>query len=203
MYNVTFDFSDFHRHGRAFYDFLALRKCFFVDELGWDIPHDGHVEMDQYDTPQARYSVVVLDGVVIGGARTMPTTAKWGKNGYMLGDAVAGLLPGIPRDILHEAPCSAQIWECTRFVMSHSVTNRDDRARCLALIVEGLARAAHHGGAERLISLSPLTLERALRQLGWDTVRIGEPYLNTGDGRRYAVLSMSATKPVVQTSVAA
>lgn len=203
MYNVTFDFSDLHRHGRAFYDFLALRKSFFVDELGWDIPHDDHVEMDQYDTPLARYSVVMRDGVVIGGARTMSTTAKWGKCGYMLGDAVAGHLPGIPRDILHEAPCSARIWECTRLVMSHEVRNKHDRARCLELIVDGLAQAAQTGGADRLISLSPLTLERALRQLGWDTTRIGEPYLNSGDGRRYAVLSMSAIKPIVQPSVAA
>ena len=203
MHNATFDFSDLHRHGRAFYDFLGLRKRFFVDELGWDIPHDNHVEMDQYDTPLARYSVVIQDGMVIGGARTMPTTARWGKNGYMLGDAVAGLLPGIPRTILPEAPCSARIWECTRLVMSHDVTARQDRGRCLELIVDGLARTAHHGGAQRLISLSPLTLERALRQLGWDTERIGEPYLNPGDGRRYAVLSMSSTKPIAQPSVAA
>jgi N-acyl-L-homoserine lactone synthetase len=203
MQNVTFDFSDLHQHGRAFYDFLALRKSFFVDELGWDIPHDDHVEMDQYDTPQARYSVVLLDGIVIGGARTMPTTARWGQCGYMLGDAVAGLLPGIPRTILPEAPCSARIWECTRLVMSHEVRLRQDRARCLELIVDGLAHAAHRGGADRLISLSPLTLERALRQLGWDTKRIGEPYVNSEDGRRYAVLSMSATKTFAQSCVAA
>ena len=203
MYNVTFDFSDLHCHGRAFYDFLALRKSFFVDELGWDIPHDGHVEMDQYDTPLARYSVVLKDGKVIGGARTMPTTARWGRSGYMLGDAVAGLLPGIPRDILNEAPCNARIWECTRLVMSDGVTNRQDRTHCLDLIVDGLARAAHHGGAERLISLSPLTLERALRQMGWDARRISAPYLNAADGRRYAVLGMSAIKPVDQPRVAA
>lgn len=33
---------------------------------------------------------------------------------------------------------------------------------------------------------------RALRQLGFDAERIGEPYLNEGGGRRYAVLSMPA-----------
>ena len=51
MENIRFDFSNFHRHGTAFYDFLALRKQVFVDDLGWDIPHDENVEMDQYDTP--------------------------------------------------------------------------------------------------------------------------------------------------------
>ena len=49
--------------------------------------------------------------------------------------------------------------------------------------------ANRHGGVE-LISLSPLPLMRALRQLGFDASRLGEPYLSEGDGRRYAVLNM-------------
>ena len=71
MENIRFDFSNFHRHGTAFYDFLALRKQVFVDDLGWDIPHDENVEMDQYDTPIAQYSLVLKDGKVVGGARGM------------------------------------------------------------------------------------------------------------------------------------
>ena len=79
MHNITFDFSDLHRHGSAFYDFLKLRKKVFVDQLGWDVPHDAQVEMDQYDTPVAHYSLVIdEDGEVVGGARAMATTAMWG-----------------------------------------------------------------------------------------------------------------------------
>lgn len=59
MNNIRFDFSDFHRYGSAFYEFLALRKQVFVDQLGWDIPHNASVEMDQYDTPLAQYSLVM------------------------------------------------------------------------------------------------------------------------------------------------
>ena len=79
MENIRFDFSNFHRHGTAFYDFLALRKQVFVDDLGWDIPHDENVEMDQYDTPIAQYSLVLKDGKVVGGARGMATTAMLGR----------------------------------------------------------------------------------------------------------------------------
>jgi N-acyl-L-homoserine lactone synthetase len=57
MENITFSLATLHRHGSAFYDFLALRKRFFVDTLGWDIPHDDTVEMDQYDNPLAHYSL--------------------------------------------------------------------------------------------------------------------------------------------------
>ena len=44
MENITFDLLDMHRHGAAFYDYLRMRKRVFVDELGWDIPHNDFVE---------------------------------------------------------------------------------------------------------------------------------------------------------------
>ena len=44
MENITFNLTQLHRHGTAFFEFLALRKQFFVDQLGWDIPHDDDVE---------------------------------------------------------------------------------------------------------------------------------------------------------------
>lgn len=194
MHNITFDMSEFRHHGGAFYDFLVLRKRFFVDTLGWDIPHNAVVEMDQYDTPEAQYSLVLHRGEVIGGARTMPTSVRWGDHGYMLGDALAGKLPGIPAEAMPEEVHSPRVWECTRLVMSDSVVTQADRARCLGLIVDGLADVARRHGAERLISLSPLSLTRALRQLGWAAERLGTPYRNADDGRRYAVLGMPVVK---------
>ncbi len=190
MKNITFDMSQFHVHGTAYFDYLGLRKRFFVDTLGWDIPHNDTVEMDQYDNPLAHYSVVIRDGVVIGGARAMPTTSAWGEHTYMLRDAAAGKLSDIPDHVLKAEIRSTKVWECTRLVISDAVAGHADRSRCLSLIVDGLMTvAAHHGGHE-LISLSPITLMRALRQLGYDARRIGEPHLNCGDGRKYAVLSM-------------
>ena len=90
MRNITFDFLGQHRHGSAFHEYLRLRKSFFVDELGWDIPHNDDVEMDQYDNPTAHYSLVQRNGKVVGGARIMPTTAAWGRHTYMLRDAQLG-----------------------------------------------------------------------------------------------------------------
>lgn len=194
MLNITFDLSGLHHHGTAFYDYLRLRKQFFVDTLGWNIPHDDNVEMDQYDNPLAHYSLVLRDGQVIGGARTMPTTSSWGQYTYMLRDAVAGKLADIPAQVMGSEVQRPDVWECTRLVMSDSVNNHQDRAQCLSLIVEGLADVARRHGASELMSLSPLSLMRALRQLGWAADRIGEPYDNPGDGRRYAVLSMPAER---------
>ena len=192
MENITLDMSTMQMFGSAYFDYLALRKRFFVDTLGWDIPHNDKVEMDQYDNPTARYSLVLRDGQVVGGARAMATTASWGQHTYMIRDAFAGKLVDLPAEVMPVDVANAQMWECTRLVISDDVDTQIDRSECLSLIVGGLIDVAVRNGATRLMSLSPISLMRALRQLGLDAERIGEPYLNEGDGRRYAVLSMSA-----------
>lgn len=190
---VTFNMKSLHTHGPAFYDFLRLRKRFFVDQLGWDIPHDDDVEMDQYDNPLAWYSLVLRDGEVVGGARAMATTAAWGSHTYMLRDAVQGKLIDIPAEIMGNEVANAKIWECTRLVISDDVRNAADRSQCLGMIVQGLIDVASAQGASQLMSLSPLSLRRALRQLGFAAERVGEPYRND-DGRQYAVLAMPTTR---------
>ena len=192
MENIRFDFSNFHRHGTAFYDFLALRKQVFVDDLGWDIPHDENVEMDQYDTPIAQYSLVLKDGKVVGGARGMATTAIWGEHTYMLRDAYSGKLPHIPAHVMSVEIATPNVWECTRLVMSDSLTTQAERSECLTLIVDGLVEITRKRGGTELICLSSMALMRALRQLGYDVTKLGETYRNDEDGRLYGVLRMPA-----------
>ena len=193
MRNITFDFLGQHRHGTAFHEYLQLRKAWFVDQLGWEVPHNDDVEMDQYDNPTACYSLVVRGGKVIGGARTMPTDARWGASTYMLRDALRGSIGDIPPDAVPDI-ASRDVWECTRLVISDSVRSQSERAYCLSLIVGGLIEVAGDMGGQELISLSPLPLMRTLRQLGFAASRIGEPYQSATDGRRYAVLHMPATR---------
>lgn len=195
MHNVTFEFLGQHRHGAAFHDYLRLRKSFFVDALDWDIPHDDEVEMDQYDNPCAHYSLVLRAGRVVGGARAMPTNAAWGRHTYMLRDALRGALDQIPAAAMPLDIATPGVWECTRLVVSDSVANQAERAACLTLIVGGLIDITHRHGGEELMSLSPLPLMRTLRQLGFPANRLGEPYTSATDGRKYAVLSMSAMRP--------
>jgi N-acyl-L-homoserine lactone synthetase len=192
MENIRFDFSNFHRHGTAFYDFLALRKKVFVDDLGWDIPHDENVEMDQYDTPIAQYSLVLKDGKVVGGARGMATTAMWGEHTYMLRDAYSGKLPHIPAHVMSVEIATPNVWECTRLVMCDSLTTQAERSECLTLIVDGLVEITKKRGGTELICLSSMALMRALRQMGYDVTKLGDTYRNDEDGRLYGVLRMPA-----------
>lgn len=192
MHNITFKFPDSYQYGPALFEFFELRKFHFVDELSWDVPHDQSYEMDQYDNPLAHYSLVLDDaGKVIAGARVLPTTAQWGSSSYMLRDAQLGQIAGIPGDAMAEPIVSPEVWECTRLVISPHVTSAADRRTCLGLVVDGLIHEAAENGGNRLISLSPVALMRSLRQLGFPTERIGEPYQGKEDGRRYAVLAMS------------
>ena len=191
MRNITFDFLGQHRHGTAFHQYLKLRKGFFVDQLGWDIPHNDDVEMDQYDNPCAHYSLVLRGSKVVGGARTMPTTASWGRHTYMLRDAMEGTF-GIPTSAIPAEIANREVWECTRLVIAASLVTHAERSGCLALIVGGLVALARAEGGRELVSLSPLPLARTLRQLGFPASRFGEPYQSESDGRKYAVLRMPA-----------
>jgi N-acyl-L-homoserine lactone synthetase len=190
MEKITFNLTQLHKHGTAFFEFLALRKQIFVDHLGWDIPHDDNLEMDQYDNPQAYYALVLNDGKVVGGGRAMATTARWGSHTYMLRDAVEGKIIGIPASVVPTAMVNANVWECTRLVVSPEIKDTAESTRCLELIVEGLVEQALAHGATDLMSLSPPSLVRTLRKFGYSPRMIGDPYVNADDGRRYVVMSM-------------
>lgn len=191
MENIVFNMAAMHRHGSAFYDYLRLRKTFFVDQLNWDIAHDDEVEMDQYDNPQAWYSLVVNDdGEVVGGARAMAASVKWGQHSFMLKDAADGKLGTIPPSIMDGVELGGRVWESTRIVISDELRTQAERSLCLSLIMDGVAEVAlRHGGTE-LIGLSRVTLVRALRSLGFPAERRGTPYVCADDGRQYAVLAM-------------
>lgn len=202
MKNVTFDLSNVHLHGSSFYDYLALRKQVFVDELHWKIPHNADVEMDQYDNPMARYSLILDDdGRVIAGARGMSTTARWGDHTYMLKDAMTGKLGTIPDNLLDDLVESSKVWECTRLVMAPEVDTMRARLQCLDLIVEGLIDMAAAEGAERMMSLSNLWVLRALKRLGYGAEFLGQPYENGDDGHKYAVIGIPARHKQVSSKV--
>lgn len=200
MEKITFNLTELHMHGTAFFEFLALRKQFFVDQLGWDIPHDDDVEMDQYDNPKAYYSLVLKDGKVVGGMRAMATTAQWGSHTYMLRDAVDGKLIGIPADIIPHAEVTPNVWEATRVVISDQLATQKERSECLGLVLDGVVEQPTAQGATEIIALCPPVFARTLRQLGYPAKIIGEPYVNLHDERRYVAMAMPAVRRTIATA---
>ena len=195
MRNITFDFLGQHRLRHGVSRVPAVRKGFFVDELGWDIPHNEDVEMDQYDNPCAHYSLVLRRGKVVGGAGRCRRPSSWGRHTYMLRDALRGSsrsdsVPSVmPFDI-----ASDEVWEGSRLVISDAVTSQSERAECLALIFGGLVDIANRNGGSELVGLTRPPLVRALRQLGFAASRLGEPYIERVRWPEYAVLRMPAMR---------
>ncbi len=194
MHCVTFDFLGQHRHGTAFHQYLTIRKRFFVDVLDWDVPHNDEVEMDQYDNPCAQYALVLRDNTVVAGARVMPTTSVWGRHSYMLRDALRGDL-AIPPSVVTEEIATEAVWEITRLVISDAIATQAERSYCLSQLLNGAINLVRENGGDELISLSPLPMARALRQLGFPARRVGAPYCES-DGRSYAMLRMPCLAPV-------
>ena len=195
--SIVFDMSTMHRHGAAFYDFLRLRKRFFVDNLGWTIPTDGIVEMDQYDTPLAQYSLVEDGGKIIGGARCQPVDSAWGPYSCMIKDAARGLLEDIPSDLFKPSMSTPTNWEGTRLVVSDDVVSVADRTRCLALIIDGLMRIIEARGGTSLITLSPTALYRTTRIVGLKATQVSRPYVSD-DGREYALFASRVERAIPQ-----
>lgn len=153
----------------------SYRYKVFVENLGWDLHAPNGLEQDQFDRPDTVYVVARDDkGEVCGCARLLPTTHP-----YLLSEVFPQLLNGaIP-------PSSPEIWELSRFAAvdfnspSKSPLRQMSSDITLALLRSAVACAAKHG-AKRLITVSPLGIERLLRNTGFKAHRAGPPTIVDG-----------------------
>ena len=97
---------------------FAARKQVFIDQLKWDLPVlDGRFELDQFDTPDARY-LILLDPDDLrhrASARLLPTTAP-----HLLGDIYPHLCADGP-------PTGTRMWEISRFCLDLAQTPAERR----------------------------------------------------------------------------
>lgn len=189
METHMFSLDALGENGQVFSDFLQLRHRYFVDGLSWNVPTNGHAEMDQYDNLTARYVVVTDQDRVVAGARATSTAAQWGGWTYMIGDAATGRLEGIPQDAVPTPVNDPGVWECTRLVVSDDLDG-PGRHLALSLVVRGLCQVAAREGGHSLMSLSPILFQRVLSRLGYDPSPVGDVFLGMEDDRRYRVLQM-------------
>ena len=157
-------------------DMVRFRYQVFVETLGWKLASPGEgIELDEYDRPDTMY-VIARDesGDVTGSARLLPTTRP-----YLLGEVFPQLLQGQP------VPASAKIWELSRFAaVDFSARRTSALSQFSSPVAVGLLRAAlrvaGERGAERLITVSPLGIERLLRRAGFIAHRAARPCIVDG-----------------------
>lgn len=152
------------------------RRQVFVEMLKWELLVDERgIERDQFDREDTLYVVARDDdGAIIGTARLLPTTKP-----YLLGEVFPELLAGAA------PPCDPQVWELSRFAamdFSKPVGNAMGQFSAYvaaSLLAAALAAARAHG-AERVITVSPLGIERLLRRGGYRSHRAGPPIISGG-----------------------
>jgi len=146
------------------------RHRVFIEGLGWPLQASQGLEQDRFDAPSTVYVAVEDEaGQIVGCARLLPTLQP-----YLLSEVFPQLLPGAvpPRD--------ARIWELSRFAaMDFSQPATTPLAQfsssATARLMRGVLDCAARLGATRLITVSPLGIERLIRRLGIRAERAGPP----------------------------
>jgi len=153
----------------------TYRHRVFVEQLGWQLQTFGCTEQDQFDRNDTIY-VISKDehGDITGCARLLPTTSP-----YLLGEIFPQLLNGM------EIPKSPDVWELSRFASVDFNTKTSfalgqfSSPITLALLHESIAVAAENG-AKRIITVSPVGVERLLHRAGVHAHRAGPPMIIDG-----------------------
>jgi acyl homoserine lactone synthase len=151
------------------------RHKVFVETLGWDLKTRNGEELDQFDRPDTVYVVGQDDaGNVNGCARLLPTDRP-----YLLGEVFPELLKG------QNIPCTPDVWELSRFAAvdfnnrSSSALSQFSSEVAIALLQASIECAIEQG-AKRLITVSPIGIERLLRRAGFHCHRAGPPMIIGG-----------------------
>lgn len=151
------------------------RHRVFIETLGWDLKTKNQLELDQFDRPDTIYMVSQDEsGEVNGCARLLPTNRP-----YLLGEVFPELMNGLP------PPCSPDVWELSRFAAvdftkrTSSALSQFSAGIATNLLRESIECAAKHG-AKRLITVSPIGIERLLRYTGVHAHRAGPPMIING-----------------------
>ncbi len=153
----------------------SYRHKVFIEMLGWELQTKNGVELDQFDRPDTLYVIAQDDeGTINGCARLLPTDRP-----YLLGEVFPQLLNGQP------LPASPEVWELSRFAavdfntQTSSALGQFSSEIAVSLLRHSIVCAAKQG-AKRLITVSPLGVERLLRRAGFHSHRAGPPMIISG-----------------------
>ena len=147
----------------------------FVEMLGWELDTPPGLERDQFDHAGTLYLAARDAGQqVVGTARLLPTTSP-----YLLGDVFPQLMGGA------EPPKDPLVWELSRFAAvdftasGGGALGQFSSPVAVGLLEKAIEIAAEQG-AQRLITVSPLGIERLLRREGFRAHRAAPPQIIDG-----------------------
>lgn len=150
------------------------RREVFINQLGWELNTVNGMELDEFDGPDAVYVCSHDDdGQVSGVARLLPTTAPY-------------LMEKVFPELWGESqlPNDPKIWELSRFAAAAQYPSGSIEHQASAQHASELLRnvmwAGSMLGAQKLVTVSPVGMERLLRLNGFRAKRAGVPMMNLG-----------------------
>lgn len=148
---------------------FKLRKKVFADQLNWEVPVDGELEYDAYDTLDASYLVwCSSDRKTLYGCVRLMSTEK----PTLLHD-VFGATHGFS-----DALKAPDVWEGTRMCVDEEALARDmpeiDAGRAFRMLLLALCEAALHHGIAKLVSNFEPMMSRVYRKAGLSYELLGK-----------------------------
>jgi N-acyl-L-homoserine lactone synthetase len=168
MHAIELRPPQFGRHLDLLAAMYRLRRRVFKDRLDWSVSVSGELELDVYDALGPTYLVLISDaGELVGSVRLLPTTGP-----TMLADTFPSLLGGVA------APRDERIAESSRFCVDTTLAAEqagNGLGRVTFILFAAMIEAARIAGADGIVTVTDIRMERILRRAGWPLRRIAAP----------------------------
>ncbi|WP_413204174.1 acyl-homoserine-lactone synthase [Rhodospirillum sp. A1_3_36] len=156
-----------HVFQHAIDEMHRLRARVFDDRLGWEVTVENGREIDRFDALNPDYLIRIDEsGLATACVRLLPT---------MGGNMLRDVFPELAGE--NGPPAAPNLWESSRFCVDHtSIGQRQGGLKSAtfelfaALLEYGLYR-----GADAIVTVTDLRMEKILNRAGWPLRRLAEP----------------------------
>ncbi|WP_316233225.1 acyl-homoserine-lactone synthase [Bradyrhizobium sp. SZCCHNPS2010] len=160
--------GQFSNHLDLLTEMYRLRRRVFKERLEWSVSTSGEFEIDIYDALGPTYLILVSRlGGPVGSVRLLPTRGP-----TMLRETFPELLGG------SSAPRDDKTVESSRFCIDTkraAVAVGNGLNRATVVLFAGMIEAARSLGADNIVTVTDIRMERILRRAGWPLRRIAAP----------------------------
>lgn len=163
-------------------DFRIFRKDLFVDRLGWALDVKSGKEVDQFDTSDCIYAIILRDDRVVAGFRAIRADRPY------LAKVVFPQLA-----VIASYPEDTNAYEISRFGIDQSAQDQDSLAKLNYGLMFAFARSR---GARCLVALADPKYERYLRLNGIRSRRYGPAQIIGHDRNRQPIEALAGEIPL-------
>lgn len=161
---------------------LADRKRVFVDLLGWDVPHDGTIERDEFDHEDSEYLIFARGNDHIASLRLLRTDRR-----HLLGSVFPELCEG-------DVPSGPDIREISRFCISPRHRG-PIRLQARRLLATALTEYALLYGITAYTAVAHVSRMSNLFATGWRIRSLGLPDLDADHPAAALMIEIDTATP--------